>query len=209
MILYDYFRSSAAYRVRIALNLKGLRYEQVPVNLLENEQQSCMHKRRNPQGLVPALNHNGELLQQSLAICEYLDEVYPDSPRLLPDSPLERARVRALAQLIACDIHPVNNLRVMKYLENEFSADEAQKRQWYRHWIEEGFKALEVHLLPTANQWMFCQGDTPGLADLCLVPQCYNARRFDVDLSQFPTLLQIEANCEELQAFSMAHPEMQ
>ncbi|WP_409522372.1 maleylacetoacetate isomerase [Nitrincola sp. MINF-07-Sa-05] len=209
MKLYDYCRSSAAYRVRIALNMKGLEYEQIPVSLLEAEHRSEAHLARNPQGLVPILEDKGAIINQSLAIIEYLEERYPDTLRLLPVEPLARARVRSLAQLIACDIHPVNNLRVLKYLVAEFGISEEQKTAWYRHWIQAGFQALEQHLTSSAETGVYCQGDSPTLADICLVPQVYNANRFKCDLSDFPTIRRIHAACEELEAFSRAHPDLQ
>lgn len=208
MQLFDYFRSSAAYRVRIALNLKGLDCEQVGVNLLKAEHKAPEHLARNPQGLVPALAlDSGEVLTQSLAIIEYLEEVYPQVA-LLPQSPLERARVRALAQIIACDIHPIDNLRVLKYLTAELGVSEAQKTTWYQHWIQEGFAALETRL-SEPETGLFCHGDSPSLADICLVPQVFNAQRFQVDLTPYPRLMTIYQRCESLAAFQAARPEHQ
>ncbi|WP_151703666.1 maleylacetoacetate isomerase [Nitrincola alkalilacustris] len=209
MKLYDYCRSSAAYRVRIALNMKGLEYEQIPVSLLEAEHRSAEHLSRNPQGLVPSLEDKGAIINQSLAIVEYLEERYPDTFRLLPAEPLARARVRSLSQLIACDIHPVNNLRILKYLVSEFGITEEQKTAWYQHWIHAGFQALEQHLTSSDETGVYCQGDSPTLADICLVPQVFNANRFKCDLSDFPTIRRIHAACEELEAFSKAHPDLQ
>lgn len=209
MILYDYCRSSAAYRVRIALNLKGLNYEQVPVSLLEAEHRGDAHLARNPQGLVPAFEDKGEMINQSLAICEYLDEAYQDTYSLLPESAPERARVRALSQLIACDIHPVDNLRVLKYLVSEFGASDEQKTTWYQHWIHEGFKGLERRLAESDLTGVFCHGDTPSLGDVCLVPQVFNANRFKTDLSDYPTIVRINEACSELKAFADAHPSLQ
>lgn len=207
--LYGYFRSSAAYRVRIALNLKGLAYDQAPVNLVKGEQRGEEFLARNPQGLVPALiTDDGARLTQSLAICEYLDERYPD-PALLPADAAGRARVRALAQAVACEIHPLNNLRVLKYLTGELGVDEATKMTWYRHWISEGFAALEAQLSREAGSGDFCHGDTPGLADLCLVPQVFNAERFACDLTAYPRIRRIVANCRALDAFARAAPEAQ
>lgn len=207
--LYGYFRSSAAYRVRIALNLKGLAYDQAPVNLVKGEQRGEEFLARNPQGLVPALiTDDGARLTQSLAICEYLDERYPD-PALLPADAAGRARVRALAQAVACEIHPLNNLRVLKYLTGELGVDEATKMTWYRHWISEGFAALEAQLSREAGSGDFCHGDTPGLADLCLVPQVFNAERFACDLAAYPRIRRIVANCRALDAFARAAPEAQ
>ncbi|WP_431024796.1 maleylacetoacetate isomerase [Halomonas sp. H5] len=207
--LYGYFRSSAAYRVRIALNLKGLAYDQAPVNLVKGEQRFDAFLARNPQGLVPALvTDDGARLTQSLAICEYLDERYPE-PALLPADAAGRARVRALAQSVACEIHPLNNLRVLKYLTGELGLDEAAKMTWYRHWITEGFAALEAQLSREAGSGDFCHGDTPGLADLCLVPQVFNAERFACDLAPYPRIRRIVANCRALDAFARAAPEAQ
>lgn len=207
--LYGYFRSSAAYRVRIALNLKGLAHDQAPVNLVKGEQRGEEYLARNPQGLVPALiTDDGVRLTQSLAICEYLDERYPD-PALLPADAAGRARVRALAQSVACEIHPLNNLRVLKYLTGELGLDETAKMTWYRHWIAEGFAALEAQLSREAGSGDFCHGDTPGLADLCLVPQVFNAERFECDLATYPRIRRIVANCRALDAFARAAPEAQ
>ncbi|GEK47714.1 maleylacetoacetate isomerase [Bisbaumannia pacifica] len=207
--LYGYFRSSAAYRVRIALNLKGLAYDQAPVNLVKGEQRGEEYLARNPQGLVPALvTDDGARLTQSLAICEYLDERYPE-PALLPADAAGRARVRALAQAVACEIHPLNNLRVLKYLTGELGVDEATKMTWYRHWVSEGFAALETQLSREAGSGDFCHGDAPGLADLCLVPQVFNAERFACDLTAYPRIRRIVANCRALDAFARAAPEAQ
>ncbi|MBY4678148.1 maleylacetoacetate isomerase [Marinobacterium arenosum] len=209
MILYDYCRSSAAYRVRIALNLKGLAYEQVPVNLLQAEHRGEEHLARNPQGLVPAFEDNGVMINQSLAICEYLDDAYPQTAPLVAGTPADKARIRGLAQLIACDIHPVDNLRVLKYLVGELGASEEQKLEWYRHWIHEGFKGLERRLAESNQTGKFCHGDTPTLADVCLVPQVFNANRFETDLSAYPTIVRINEACNELKAFADAHPNLQ
>jgi len=207
--LYGYFRSSAAYRVRIALNLKNLDYDQIPINLVKGEQRGDDHLMRNPQGLVPSLVlDDSSVVNQSLAICEYLDEVHPD-PALLPVNALERARVRALAQSVACEIHPLNNLRVLKFLVREMGADEAAKLAWYHHWIAEGFTALEATLSNDPGSSDFCHGDTPTLADICLIPQVYNAERFECDLSAYPTIQRIVANCRSLPAFEKAAPAAQ
>ncbi|MFS8149368.1 maleylacetoacetate isomerase [Vreelandella titanicae] len=207
--LYGYFRSSAAYRVRIALNLKGLDYDQIQVNLVKGEQRGGEHLARNPQGLVPSLVlDDSTVVNQSLAICEYLDEVHPE-PALLPVNALERARVRALAQSVACEIHPLNNLRVLKYLVREMGADEAAKLAWYHHWIAEGFTALEATLSNDPSSGDFCHGNTPTLADICLIPQVYNAERFECDLSAYPTIQRIVTNCRSLPAFEKAAPEVQ
>ncbi|MBZ9558753.1 MULTISPECIES: maleylacetoacetate isomerase [unclassified Modicisalibacter] len=209
MRLYGYFRSSAAYRVRIALNLKGLACEQVPVNLVKGEQRDAAHLARHPQGLVPVLEtDDGTRLTQSLAICEYLDERHP-APPLLPADAEGRARVRALAQLIACEIHPLDNLRVLGYLTGELGIGEDARLAWYRHWIAEGFAALETQLAGTPATGTCCHGDTPSLADVCLVPQVFNARRFDCDLGAYPTLERIVAHLETLPAFAEARPERQ
>jgi maleylpyruvate isomerase len=207
--LYGYFRSSAAYRVRIALNLKDLDFDQVPVNLIKGEQRSETFRAHNPQGLVPALvTDDGTTLTQSLAICEYLDERHPEPP-LLPAEPSDRARVRALAQLVACEIHPLNNLRVLKYLVHELKVGDEAKQAWYRHWVTSGFDALEAMLSREAGSGDFCHGDTPGLADICLVPQVYNAERFECDLSAYPRIRRIVANCRALPTFQRAAPEAQ
>lgn len=208
MELYGYWRSSTAYRVRIALSLKGIEAEQRFVNLREGEQREAVHRRRNPLGRVPVLVDGDVVLTQSLAILEYLDERYPEPP-LLPREPADRARVRALAQIVGCDIHPVNNLSVLNYLENELNVDSNNKLRWYRHWVNEGFKALETLLADDSRTGRFCHGEAPGLADVCLVPQVYNARRFDCDLAPFPTITRIDAACAELDAFRKAVPEAQ
>jgi len=205
--LYGYFRSSAAYRVRIALNLKGLAYAQAPVSLLRGEQRGADYLALNPQGLVPALLDKGVLLTQSLAICEYLDEAYPDTPRLLPDGAVARAQVRAVAQAIACDIHPLNNLRVLNYLKAELGRVNDARGAWYRHWVATGFAALEQQLATSAGQ--YCFGDTPTLADVCLLPQVFNAQRFAVDMDAYPLLARIAANLDALPAFADAHPSRQ
>lgn len=210
MKLYTYFRSSAAYRVRIALNLKGLDYEAVPVHLVRGggEHRQPAYLGLNPAGLVPALEEHGQVLTQSLAIIEYLEETHPQ-PALLPAAALDRARVRAIAQAIACDIHPVNNLRVLQYLTRELGASEEQKNAWYRHWIGVGMQAVEAMLAGDARTGAFCHGDTPGLADSCLVPQVFNARRFGCDLSAMPTVQRIAEHCASLDAFRRAAPEAQ
>lgn len=208
MKLYDYFRSSCAYRVRIALNLKGLPYGSVPVNLVNGEQQDAAYRKLNPQGLVPALSDDGTLITQSLAICEYLDDTHPEPP-LLPQGATARARVRALAYVIACEIHPLDNLRVLKYLTGQLRVSEDTKLTWYRHWINEGFAALETTLAESTETGRFCHGDAPGLADACLVPQVFNAKRFGVELAAFPTIRRINDNCLGLVAFQRARPENQ
>jgi maleylacetoacetate isomerase len=205
MKLHSYFRSSAAYRVRIALNLKGLAPAMAFVHLTRDggQQRSPAFRSLNPQGLVPALEDRGEVLTQSLAIIEYLDETHP-APPLLPKDPMQRARARAFALAIACDIHPLNNLRVLHYLKKPLGHDQATIDTWYRHWIAESLPALEA-LLPNATS-TFCFGDTPGLADICLVPQLFNARRFKCDLSAAPRLVAIDAACQALPAFASAAP---
>ena len=205
-ILYDYFRSSAAYRVRIALNLKGVDYESRPVSLVDGEQKSADYRALNPQGLVPMLEIDGHRLTQSLAIINYLDLRFPICP-LIPALAAERAHVVAMAMVIACDIHPLNNLRVLKYLTGELGVDEAAKSAWYSHWVTEGLTALEAMAAPRAGAFLF--GDGPSGADVCLVPQLYNARRFDVPLDAYPTLLRADANAAKLDAFVRAHPDNQ
>ena len=208
MKLYSYYRSSTSYRVRIALNLKGCTYEQHPVHLGRGEQGSAEYQCINPQGMVPALDHNGRILTQSLAIIDYLDEIYPD-PALLPMDPEGRARVRMLAHIIAMDIHPIDNLPVLKYLTHEFGISEDQKLAWYRHWVSKGFTAFEAHLASSPDTGSYCHGDTPSLADICLVPQVYNAKRFDCDLSPFPTLMRVAETARAHPAFQLAHPSQQ
>lgn len=207
MILYDYFRSSAAYRVRIALNLKDVPHERREVHLVKGDQRSDAHLARNPQGFVPALDiGGGRVLTQSLAIIEWLDATYPE-PRLIPADPLARAATMAMALSIAADIHPLNNLRVLKRLESQFSADEAAKADWYRHWILEGFSALEAMAAANAAPGPFLGGTAPNIADIFLVPQMYNARRFDTPLDAFPTLVAADAAACALDAFVAASPE--
>src|SRR3954453_17357953 len=203
-ILYEYWRSSASYRIRIALNLKKIEYESRPVNLLTGEQQSEEYRAMNPQGFVPMLEIDGHRLTQSVAILNYLDLKYPNQP-LLPASAAERAHVVALAMTIACDIHPLNNLRVLKYLKNELGQEQAEIDAWYRHWVAEGLSALEAMAAPRAGAFLF--GDSPTVADVCLVPQLFNARRFDVPLGDYPTLLRADANAQKLDAFAAAHPD--
>lgn len=208
--LYTYFRSTAAWRVRIALALKGLAHESIPVHLLRGggEQHADDYHALNPQRLVPALVDAGEVVTQSLAIIEYLDETRPEPP-LLPGSAHGRARVRALAQLVACDVHPLNNLRVQQYLGDVLGADDTAKRAWLHHWMQTGFAALEEMLAGDPRTGTCCHGDRPTLADLCLVPQLYNARRFELDLEPYPTLVRIDAHCASLPAFAAAAPDRQ
>ena len=205
MKLHGYFRSSASFRVRIALALKGLPYEYLPVHLVKGEQRSAAYADVSTTGLVPTLvTDDGQALGQSLAIIEYLEEVHPQPP-LLPAGAVDRARVRALAQAIACEIHPLNNLRVLKYLVRELKVDEAAKDQWYRHWVRVGLEAFERELAQ-GPQAAFCFGDTPTLADCCLVPQVFNARRFDTDLSGLPRTMAAFDACMALEAFQRAQP---
>jgi maleylpyruvate isomerase len=209
MKLYDYFRSSAAYRVRIALNLKGLKPSREFVHLRKNVQRSDDYLALNPQGLVPALvTDAGQVLTQSLAIIDYLDETVPEPP-LLPATPEDRARVRSIALTIACDIHPLNNLRVLLYLKNTLGVADEQKDAWYKYWIDVGLEALETRLSRDSATGRFCHGDTPTLADICLVPQLANARRMNVDVAPFPTLNRIDAACTALPAFADAAPSRQ
>ncbi|WNH50771.1 maleylacetoacetate isomerase [Stenotrophomonas oahuensis] len=208
--LFSYWRSSAAYRVRIGLNLKDLPYDITPVHLVRDggQQHSEGYAALNPQELVPTLRHGEQVLHQSMAILEYLDEVF-GGPSLLPDDAAGRARVRALAQLVACDIHPLNNLRVMQFFSDTWNVPQVEREDWTRHWIQLGFEAMERMLVESVETGRFCHGDTPTLADCCLVPQLYNARRFNVDLGPYPTLVRIEAACMALPAFEAAKPENQ
>jgi maleylpyruvate isomerase len=217
-LLYGYWRSSSSYRVRIALNLKGVAYRQHPVHLVQGggQQNLPAYRSLNPLGLVPALVHGDRVIVQSVAICEYLEEVFPQ-PALLPPDAAGRARVRALVQTIASEIQPLNNLGVLRYLEQDLGQPEAAVRRWYAQWIERGFAALETWLGETAGAGRssdgpaggFCHGDRPTLADCFLVPQVYNAERFDCDLSPYPALLSIAAHCRSLAAFREAEPERQ
>lgn len=200
--LHDYWRSSACYRVRIALNLKGIAYEAVDTSLLDGAHRTEAYRALNPQGFVPLLEIDGLKLTQSLAICDYLDAKVDAHP-FVPRDPAARSRVLAMALVVAADIHPVNNLRILKYLSRELGVAEDKRDQWYRHWIREGFAALEA-MAPDAR---FLGGDAPGLADICLVPQMYNARRFAVDLSPYPKLFAADAAACALDAFRRAHPD--
>ncbi len=204
MQLYSYFRSSAAYRVRIALNLKGVDHGVIPVNLVAGEQRSDSYRRHNPQGLVPTLVTGDQTLTQSTAILEWLEEEYPE-PALYPRDALQRATVRALCQLVACDIHPLNNLRVLKYLKGELGLSEDTVRLWYAHWVIEGFTALE----PRLPEQAFVNGEAPGMAEIFIVPQIYNAERFAVALGDFPRIRALRDRCEVLPAFQKAHPDAQ
>jgi maleylacetoacetate isomerase len=205
--LYTYFRSSAAYRVRIAMNLKGLAYDPAFVHLARGKHNEPEYAAVNPAKLVPALIDDGQLLTQSIAIMEYLDEVHPASP-LLPGDPFDRARVRALSLLIACDIHPIDNLRVLKYLSGVLKVTEEQKNAWYRHWVEDGLAKLEA-MLVDGKSARFCHGDTPTMADCCLVPQVANGKRFDCDFSHVPNVMRIYDECGKLEAFQKAAPASQ
>lgn len=209
LTLYSYWRSGAAYRVRIALNLKQLTYTVKPVSLLRGEQRAAEFREMNPQELIPILFDGERVIRQSLAIIEYLDEIYTEGPPLLPVTARARARVRGIAQSIACDIHPLGNLRVQQYLEKEFKASETQRQNWTRYWIETGFDALEAMLVGNPGTGAFCEGDAPSMADICLVPQVYSARRFGLDMAKYPTLARIDTACRELNAFRDAAPEAQ
>ena len=207
MKLYSYYRSSAAYRVRIALNLKGLPYDYVAVNLLHNEQKSEEYMARNPQGLLPALElEGGEVLAQSVAILEWLEDTNP-APALLPSDPLPRARVRSLVNNIVCDIHPLNNLSIMNYLRKELGASDEGVHRWYCNWVDRGFSAIEQNLAD--NMGDCCFGDQPTLADVCLIPQVYNAYRFKVPMESYPNIRQVVQHCNSLEAFANAAPEAQ
>ncbi len=208
MIFHGYYRSSAAYRVRIALNLKRLSYDYAPHHLRNGAQNAPAYRALNPQGLIPALEDGGQVLTQSLAIIEYLDEAYPEPP-LLPQSAADRAYVRSLAQIIACDIHPIDNLRVLKYLRDPLGTDEAAVADWYNHWLALGFASLEAMLARDPRTGRFCFGDAPGLADILLIPQMFNAGNYKLDLSPYPILCRINAACLALEPFAAAHPSCQ
>ncbi len=208
MKLYNYFRSSAAYRTRIALNLKGIEAENVFVHLIRNEQREAGYLKVNPQGLVPTLIDGEETITQSLAIIEYLDETHPEPP-LLPGTAADRARIRSIALAIACDIHPIDNLRVLRYLVGEMKVSEDDKNKWYEHWVRVGLAALETQLAGDSRTGTFCHGETPTLADICLVPQLANARRVNMDIAEFPTLARIESACNALPPFADAAPAKQ
>jgi maleylpyruvate isomerase len=205
--LHTYFRSSAAFRVRIALNLKQLSYEPVFVHLAKGEHRKPEYAGRYPQGLLPTLVVDGLELAQSLAIIEYLDERHPN-PSLLPREPASRARVRSLALLVACEIHPLNNLRTLQYLKRQLGQNEEQVNAWYRHWIADGLAKFEADLT-RAKEGRFCQGDTPTMADCCLVPQIFNARRYDCELSAYPRTMRVFEECMKLEAFDRAQPAKQ
>jgi len=210
MKLYNYFRSSASFRVRIALALKGLNYEYAPVHLLKDggQQFAAGFKAMNPAALVPVLDDNGTVLTQSLAIIEYLDETRPQPP-LLPNDAAGRARVRALALTVACEIHPLHNLRVLGYLSNTLNVSDEQKNAWYRHWVETGLETLEQMLASDSRTGLCCHGDTPTLADICLVPQIFNAQRFKARLDHVPTVMRIHEHCLTLPAFARSVPALQ
>jgi maleylacetoacetate isomerase len=208
MKLYTFFRSSAAFRVRIALNLKGLQYESAPKHFARNEHRTQEYLALNPQGLIPALAIDGVVLSQSLAIIEYLNDRHPQPP-LLPADPLDRARVRSMALAIACEIHPLNNLRVLNYLRSKLEQDDEGVGTWYRHWVSEGFGGLEQQAREFSAGGRYCFGDAVSLADVCLVPQMFNARRFKTDVTPFPTLTGISEHLESLPAFAAARPEVQ
>lgn len=208
MKLYGYFRSSAAFRVRIALNLKNLDREAALINLQAGDHKSPGYRAINPQGRVPALEVEDTVLLQSLAIIEYLEEAFPEPP-LLPADRLGRARVRGLAHIIACDIHPLNNLAVLLFLKDRLGIDEERRTLWYRHWVAQGFDGVEPLLRDSEATGRFCHGDVPGLADICLVPQVFNAQRFGCDLSPYPTIGRIVDECMKLEAFDLAQPAKQ
>ena len=205
-VLYDYFRSSASYRVRIALNLKGIDYQQHAVSLVQGEHQAPSYRALNPQGFVPMLDIDGHRLTQSLSIIVYLDQTHPDPP-LMPPDPADGAHVRSMALTVACDIHPLNNLRVLKYLRGPLGISEEAKDEWYRHWVAEGLAALEEMARPRAGTFLF--GDSPTIADICLVPQLYNARRFSVPIDDYPTLRRADETASAHAAFAAAHPDRQ
>lgn len=206
--LYGYFRSSAAYRVRIALNLKGIKYQDEFVHLRKNEQSNALFQALNPQGLIPVLEDEETIISQSIAILEYLDENNP-TPPFLPKNSSDRAYVRSIALAIACDIHPLNNLRILRYLDYNLNLEPEQRNEWYRHWIKTEFRALETKISSARKYGRFCFGNSPGMADICLVPQVANARRFDCDLKDYPILVQIDSNCRQLEEFQRAAPENQ
>ncbi|KDP88680.1 maleylacetoacetate isomerase [Cupriavidus basilensis] len=208
--LYSYFRSSASYRVRIALRLKGLPYEYVPVHLLRDGGQQLLpaYRALNPDALVPTLVDDDQVLIQSVAMVEYLDETHPEPP-LLPGTALDRAYIRAVALEVACEIHPLNNLRVLKYLKHTLGVAEEAKDAWYRHWVELGFESVNTNLVRSGKAGRFCFGDTPTLADICLVPQVFNAQRFNIDVGRYPAIAKVFESCMALPAFQQAEPKAQ
>lgn len=208
MKLHTYFRSSAAFRVRIALHLKGLDYEPAFVHLPRGEHRAPTYGALNPQALVPTLEDGGNLLTQSLAIIEYLEETRPD-PALLPKDPPGRARVRSLALLVACEIHPVNNLRILQHLKKALGQSDEQVNAWYRHWIADGLARFEAQLANTGGTGRFCHGDTPSMADCCLAPQIFNAQRYQCDTAPYPAAMRVFAECMKLEAFERAQPSRQ
>lgn len=210
MKLYTFFRSSASYRVRIALNLKRIPYEQAAIHLRRGggEQLGSAYKTINPQALVPALDDKGRILTQSLAIIEYLDEQYPNPP-LLPKAPADKALVRSMALVIACEVHPIQNLRVLNYVKANYNQSDEQVNRWAQHWIDLGLDALQQMIVAQSKRGKFCYGESPTLADICLIPQLGNARRYGCELSKFPAILEIEKNCNALEAFVNAAPEKQ
>lgn len=210
MKLTTYFRSTAAYRVRVALNLKGIEHELEPIHLLRDggEHKTPEYLDKNPDGLIPTLETQGRMLAQSMAILEYLEEKYPQ-PALLPEDLFDRAYLRGLAQTIASDIHPLNNLRVLQFLTNDLGVSEEQKIAWYHHWVASGFKGIETRLARNEKTGLCCFGDTPTLADVCLIPQVYNAVRFKCPLDDYPTIMRINEHCLSLDAFADAVPDKQ
>jgi maleylacetoacetate isomerase len=210
MKLYTFFRSSASYRVRIALNLKGIAYEQAPIHLRRGggEQFGAAYRALNPQALVPTLEDGGKILTQSLAIIEYLEEKQPQPP-LLPKDPADKALVRSMAMIVACEVHPIQNLRVLNYVKKEYNQTDEQVNRWAQHWIDLGLSALEEMLAAQPKRGKYCWGDSPTLADICLVPQLGNARRYGCELSRYPNILAVEKNCTALPPFIDAAPEKQ
>jgi maleylacetoacetate isomerase len=210
MKLYTFFRSSASYRVRITLNLKGLKYEQAAIHLRRGggEQLQAAYRKINPQALVPALEDDGRILTQSLAIIEYLDETHPQPP-LLPKNPLDKALVRGMALVIACEVHPIQNLRVLNYVKATYNQTDEQVNKWAQHWIDLGLSALQEMIVAQPKRGGFCFGESPTLADICLIPQLGNARRYGCDLAKYPTILEIEKHCDALPAFANAAPDKQ
>ena len=208
MKLYTFFRSSASFRVRIAMNHKGLKYEPALVSLPKGEHLDAKYRSINSQGLVPALDDAGHILTQSLAIMEYLDEVHP-GPKLLPSNPLDRAYVRALSQIVACEIHPLNNQRTLKYIRGSYKLDEEGVNTWYRHWIADGFRMMESFLTDSKKSGKYCYRDQITMADCCLVPQVFNAQRYNCDLKPYPTVMRIHEVCMKLEPFIQAQPSKQ